>query len=131
MTDPHTVKPKVNPPTQKQIKQSKILKFLSTGEVEEKQVNSPELDMYLSEAIIHLDSNPLVWWRSNQDRYPELSRLARIFLAIPATSVPSEQLFSTAGDVLTKKRNRIASELMEAQVFLYKNYDLVNAVSHQ
>lgn len=131
MVDPLAVKPKVKIPTQKQTKQSKILKFLSTGEEEEKQVNSPELDLYLSEPVQCHNGDPLTWWRANRDRYPELSRLARIFLAIPATSVPSEQLFSTAGDVLTKKRNRLASDSMEAQVFVYKNYDLINDQSHQ
>ena len=33
--------------------------------------------------------------------------MARDFLAIPATSVPVEQILSQAGDLITKKRNRL------------------------
>jgi hypothetical protein len=31
-------------------------------------------------------------------------------LAIPATSVPSEQVFSKAGDLITKRRNRLSKK---------------------
>jgi hypothetical protein len=36
--------------------------------------------------------------------------MARDFQAIPATSSPSERVFSYAGNLITKKRTRIASE---------------------
>lgn len=130
MVDPTA--PKVKPTTAVKVsKQQKILAYLTTGEEEEKQANSPELEMYLADPVLVPSGDPLSWWRANQTRYPNLARLARIFLAIPATSVPSEQLFSTAGDTLTKKRNRLAGETLEGQVFLYKNYDLLKAVQQQ
>jgi len=40
--------------------------------------------------------------------YPLVAKVARHLLAIPATSVASETLFSKAGDVITKKCNRLA-----------------------
>jgi hypothetical protein len=40
--------------------------------------------------------------------YPSLSKLARDFLSIMATSVPCEQLFSIAGHAITKSRNRLS-----------------------
>jgi len=55
------------------------------------------------------DSCPLAWWATNQVNYPNVARLARKLLAVPATSVASERLFSKAGEVTTKKRNRIDS----------------------
>ena len=40
------------------------------------------------------DTDPLEWWKINENQYPRLSKMARDFLAIPSTSVPSEQCFS-------------------------------------
>lgn len=51
--------------------------------------------------------DPLPWWKSNEGRFPRLSRLARQYLAIPATSVPSEQLFSDAGNTVSVRRGRL------------------------
>ena len=39
-----------------------------------------------------------------------ITQMARDFQAIPATSGPSERQFSYAGNLITKKRTRIASE---------------------
>ena len=36
--------------------------------------------------------------------------IARDHLAIPATSAPSERVFSQGGDIVTKKRNRLSGE---------------------
>ena len=45
--------------------------------------------------------------------YPILALMARHYLAIPATSVPSEQIFSQAGNIATKLRNRLQPETLE------------------
>ena len=57
--------------------------------------------------------------------FPLLSKLARKILCIPATSAPSERTFSTAGNIATAKRNRIAPELLEQIVFLNESWDCV------
>ena len=49
------------------------------------------------------------------------TRPARRPLAIPATSVPSERLFSKAGDVISKKCNRLAPSKADRIVFLMDN----------
>ena len=46
----------------------------------------------------------LTWWKSATETYPKLAKLARIVLAIPATSTPSERVFSVAGLTINAKR---------------------------
>lgn len=54
------------------------------------------------------------------------------YLPIQATSVPCEQLFSSGADTMTKKRNRIAPELMEMLQLLKFAYrkERINFTSH-
>jgi hypothetical protein len=42
--------------------------------------------------------------------FPIVSQMARDYCAIPATSAPSERVFSIAGNLISKKRTRISSE---------------------
>ena len=49
-------------------------------------------------------SNPLYWWKSVAYRFPLLSRRAQKVLAAMGTSAPSERVFSTGGNVVTKNR---------------------------
>jgi hypothetical protein len=42
--------------------------------------------------------------------FPIVSQMARDYGAIPATSAPSERVFSIAGSLISKKRTRISSE---------------------
>ena len=37
------------------------------------------------------DTDSLAWWKDNSDKYSRLSVLARRYLAVPTTSVPSER----------------------------------------
>ena len=46
---------------------------------------------------------PLSWWKSSAHRFKNLERLAAKYLAIPATSAPSERIWSRAARVLTVK----------------------------
>ena len=50
-----------------------------------------------------------------------LPRMARRYLGVVATSVPSERLFSTAGNVVTAKRCALEPENVEKLVFLHDN----------
>ena len=77
--------------------------------------------MYTKERAVQ-DENPLKWWKQNVSKYPTLSVLARQYLSIPGTSVPSERIFSCAGLVVSKLRNRLSSSLVDQIIFLSKNY---------
>ena len=57
---------------------------------------------------------PLEWWKTHLTEYPNLSKLALNYLCIQASSVLCEQLFSIAGQVLCKSRNRLTGESVRA-----------------
>ena len=46
--------------------------------------------LYLQEHPIKRSEDPFAWWHSNASRFPHLAVVARRYLAIPATSTPSE-----------------------------------------
>jgi len=53
--------------------------------------------------------------------HPSVPQVARKYLAVPATTVAVESLFSEAGLVVTKLRNRMSPKLVSALVFLARN----------
>ena len=61
---------------------------------------------------------PLEWWKTHSTEYPNLSKLAHNFLCIQGSSVPCEQLFSIAGQVLCKSRNRLTGESVRVCICL-------------
>jgi hypothetical protein len=62
---------------------------------------------------------PLQWWRQHHCRFPYISKLALKVLAIPATSAPSEHVFSTSGLTIAKDRARLESDRANELVFLH------------
>ena len=80
-----------------------------------------EIVKYRSERPIPLNSDPLQWWKVNAYQYPMLFPLAKALLCIPATSVPSERVFSTAGDIVTQSRAALKAKHVDMLIFLKKN----------
>ncbi len=64
-------------------------------------------------------SNPLDWWYLKQQQYPLLANIALRVLAIPATSAPSERVFSTAGITIAKERSRLDPNNAGELIFLH------------
>ena len=44
-----------------------------------------------------VEFNLLEWWKTHAHMFPSLSRMARQYLALPASSIGIERLFSAAG----------------------------------
>jgi hypothetical protein len=89
---------------------------------------SDEVVEYLSEDKIPFTQCPFNWWLNKKNKYPVLAKMARVFLAIPATSTSSERLFSDAGNLITSKRSRIDSELFKRMMFLKRNATKVASI---
>ena len=76
-----------------------------------------EVDSYLQDRLRNREESPLVWWKSNQHRFPQVAQIARRYLCVPATSTTAERVFSTAGLTVTRQ---ILSHV-NMLVFLNKN----------
>ena len=63
-------------------------------------------------------NNPLVWWENNCNKFPHIAILARQVLCIPATSAPSERVFSAAGLTIANSRARLLPEHADDLVIL-------------
>ena len=81
------------------------------------QVVEEEVQHYRSVQSLSVESNPLVWWKDNEEQFPHLAKLAKRFLGIPATSVPSERVFSTAGDIVTAQRASLSPDNVDMMLF--------------
>ena len=68
-----------------------------------------EIDNYLNSSN-DFNTDPLLWWKEHQNKYPILSSIAKDYLIIQATSVAAEQAFSIAGNTITPTRNKLDSE---------------------
>ena len=75
---------------------------------------------YRERASLDLSGDVLQWWRFQGDP-PLLPALAKHYLSIPSTSVASERVFSTAGDIVTAQRSLLAPEHVDQLVFMKKN----------
>ncbi|KAJ3654653.1 hypothetical protein Zmor_013827 [Zophobas morio] len=80
-----------------------------------------ELLSYRNKARLNINENPLKWWSVNRTELKILSGIARRFLSPPPASVPSEQLFSSAGLIYEPLRNRLEPE--KAAILLFIKYN--------
>jgi len=80
-----------------------------------------ELLWYSHEETLDFESDPLEWWKLKSATYPNLSAQVQRMWTLPASSVRSEEIFSTAGNILTLKRNRLLPEHVNMLVFLHAN----------
>lgn len=100
--------------TSNQKKESKIslterflAKFTKT-----KTTNEDELDRYFKKPIVEYsdDFDVLKYWKENRQYYPVVSLIAKDYLAIQVTSLPSERTFSGASETIKKKRSKLETD---------------------
>ncbi|RLN61327.1 hypothetical protein BBJ28_00005321 [Nothophytophthora sp. Chile5] len=73
-------------------------KLLDIGEgMPDYAIDGDEVDRFFDATLIRdKRSDPFLWWKSNETRFPGLAKLARDILSIPATAVPSGAVFTQA-----------------------------------
>jgi hypothetical protein len=81
-----------------------------------------EIENYLK---LDVDCDDVLrFWQTSCDKFPHLAGLARIVLAVPSTSTPSEQVFSTTGLIVNAKRTALAPENIGKIQMIHDNYGL-------
>jgi len=72
-------------------------------------------------------NNPLDWWKlEGESKFPKLAKLAKKYLCIPATSAPSERVWSRASRILSMKRSRMKDDVAAAIMFTKENVRILN-----
>ena len=75
-----------------------------------------EIDHYRTEEPVI--KNPLEWWKGLKN-----GSLAKRYLAVTATSVPSERALSLAGHIINAKRSCLFPENVRMLLFLAENLE--------
>jgi len=87
-----------------------------------------EVSEYLKLDEIDWEENPFTWWAHNEKHFYYLSKLARKYLPVPASSTASERLFSDAGNIMGPKRTRMNPKLFEKLIFLKRNSKVLSSI---
>lgn len=118
----------VSPPEEKRKKslssffkmQSKSSMGSSSDTLSEDSIKM-ELRSYLQTQEVDSNTDPLTWWKSREVNFPRIAKLARQYLCIPATSTPSERVFSTGGNIVTCHRAALKPDAVDRLIFLARN----------
>src|SRR5262249_13297571 len=73
-----------------------------------------ELERYLTAPPADGYVDLLAWWKDHAGEYPCLARIARDYLAIPATSDPAERAFSVGANLVSDKRGSLNEDTIQA-----------------
>jgi hypothetical protein len=74
---------------------------------------------FYSQQTCPITDDPIKYWgKIGKELYGKLAATAKQYLAITATSVPSERIFCKAGVILTERRNRLSGVRLSRLIFL-------------
>lgn len=93
---------------------------------EDKQDVNSEISSYMDFPALRHDSCPLDWWRVNKGRFPQLAKLARQFLCVPATAQPMSNIMGGASQ-MDMKRALLEVESAAPLIFLNHNWTLAQS----
>jgi len=80
-----------------------------------------DIRQYIEKPVIDRRACSLDYWSTSNNM---LRKMADKYLCIPATSVPSERIFSKAGKIMSNKRNRLKDKNLNTLLFLKHNFPL-------
>ena len=92
-----------------------------------------EMEAYLADKALPLQKehnkkeyyDPVDWWKKNENKYPVVAALAKIFLCIPASSAPPEQIWRRTSQVVLIKRANLSEDVASGSVFVKENIEIL------
>jgi hypothetical protein len=104
----------ISPAPWKKAKQDLLLKHVNSAPTSDREIQQ-------FRCLSLAPDDVLSWWSTQGQTFPRLSKLARTILPIPATSAPSERIFSTTGLTVNAKRSSLAPSTVDKVVFVHEN----------
>lgn len=80
-----------------------------------------KVQVYRTFPAILSSVDPILLWGQKRDKIPMLASLAKMYLCVQASSTPSEQVFSTAGETISEEQPQLLPERVDMLIFLKKN----------
>lgn len=86
-----------------------------------KDVINTEVQTYLNQPCLSDDSDTMAYWKGHKDMYPHIAKVAKRYLAVPASSASVERAFSIAGKIFRPDRCRMTDANFETLMFIKCN----------
>merc|ERR1711879_947283 len=81
-----------------------------------------EVYKYLRMRNLPRDKDPLFWWKEvGKELFPRIYQVARKYLLVLGSSVPSERIFSSAGLTITARRCNLDEGTAESCICIHEN----------
>ena len=82
-----------------------------------KDAEVDELEEYLAAPLASTEIDLLQWWKNRECRWPKLAKMAKQFLAAPASTAGVERVFSAAGRMHDDMRKAMKDSTLEHSLF--------------
>ena len=108
--------------SQQRITRTELEQYLQEPDIVEGgegQVTDENTSVQSKIIVNHFDL--LEWWKNNQTKFPILSKMAKQYHAIPASSAPIERVFSISTRVVTNSRTNLTPDSLEQLMMLKVN----------
>ena len=90
------------------------------------EIAANEFRKYEAEDSEPLERQELLkWWKTREHQLKYLSRVVKRVFCITASSVPSERLFSSAGNLVNEKRSCLSPENVDCLFFVREHETLI------
>ncbi|XP_062618837.1 E3 SUMO-protein ligase ZBED1-like [Saccostrea cucullata] len=92
----------------------------STNDVTKEESVMAEIDQYST--MEQRTTSPFLWWNNRQLIFTTLSRVAKSYLCVPATSSPPDRMYERGHHKYVSQRRLLPKGYVDKLIFLHDNY---------